>query len=1567
MHAENLNVASKTEITDFLSQTLGSYLKLAPEQIDPQAPFLEMGASSLILVDSFRVLQEAFKVRPSMRRVFDEFNTIELLADYIVTLMVEREQAIQSGALAANDGPLGDGDEFPLTDAERQILFLTAYSEGARAAYMESALLKLSGPLDGAALEGALAQLSERHQALRTVIPAEGEVQRVQANATTRLSLIDFSRDTPEVQQAKVGAWLKEEARRPIDLSQQALRVHLLRLAEDAHLLALSGHSLLLDRSALNLILAELGALYAAASGHAAAELGEPLPFSAYLEQLAAYAGSPQHAADEAFWLAQVGPALPVVELPGDRPRPPVKSYGGARLVVKLDAELAEEVREFSKRSGVTAFMTYLAAFNLLLGRLSGTDDLAVGVLARAAGQVDLERLVANSTNPVVLHSRLPTEAGFDSYLKGVREQLLAMADHSEYPFASLVRALNPARDQSRSALFSVAFNLEPATRAAGFGALSAEAITPPIQFTRFDLELRLGEPEGDGAVQLICDYATDLFDAATIRRWMGHYKALLRTALRAPAEPLGQLPLLDAAERQQLLEGFNSNRSSHPADLTLHGMFEAQAARTPDAVATVDGETRLSYRELNERANRLAQLLLARGVAPDTVVGLFVDRTVEMVVAVLAVLKAGAAYLPLDPNYPKARLEFILEDANTQLVITQQRLLPLIEAVPGDRICLDSDGAALAQQGSDNLALAVRPEQAAYVIYTSGSTGKPKGVVIEHRNAANLVQWAHASYSAEELQAVLFSTSICFDISIFELFAPLSLGGEVVVVENALHLLQHPAAGEVTLINTVPSAMAELLRQGEVPASVRVVNMAGEVLHNALAQEVYRQTQAEKVYNLYGPTEATVYATWELIERGQESEPTIGRPVTNTLAYVLDEAMQPVPIGVAGELYLGGAGVARGYLNRPELDAEKFLADPFAEGGRLYRTGDLVRWSADGRIIYVGRADHMVKLRGFRIELGETEVALAKHAQVQETTVVVREDSPGDQRLVAYVVAADPTEEPTSVELQMFLKATLPDYMVPHTFVLLEALPRLPNGKVDRSALPAPSSARKVALGRSYDAPRNATEEVLAHIWAEILQLERVGVNDDFFELGGHSLLMTPLMIEIRKTFAIKMTMREFFALPTVAGVAAKIEQLSAAKAEAQAKAPTGDDDEADEFDQASEAVQERFRFLYQEAELDPEINAHGLSYQPVENPSKLFITGATGFVGSHLLAEILDSRPVQIFCLVRAANAAQGVERIRKGMETFSLWKEHYREQLIPVMGDLSKPGLGLSEEDRERIAQEADFIIHNGASVNFIYPYSALKAVNVDGTREVIRLAFHRRIKPVHFISTVAVLPMGAHRVFMEANSLDHRLNLNMAYDETKWVAEKMLTAARDRGLPVTVYRPGEVSGHSATGQCVPQHFIYAVLAGSMQLRAFPKANSMVDLTPVDYVAQAINHLAFRQESLGKTFHIVNPNPIHIDHLLDWFRSIGYRFDIKRLNAWRSQLMNDPAFTDNALYPYAAVLEDFHEVHLNFPVYDTRETLAALEGSGVECPPIDEQLMSTYQQFFVKVGFLEPPHVQ
>ncbi|HOR01588.1 MAG TPA: amino acid adenylation domain-containing protein, partial [Anaerolineae bacterium] len=902
----------EAQLADIWAQVLGV------PQVGCDDDFFALGGHSLLATQVVSRLRQACEVELPLSSVF-EAPTVAGLAERV---QAARHAAAEPIRTLPREGPLA------LSFAQQRLWFLDQLEPGSPL-YNIPGSVRLTGPLQVEALERALGEIVARHEVLRgSFASREGQPVQVIAPALdVPLPIIDLRALLGPEREAEALRLAREEAQRPFDLSRGPLvRAMLLRLAAEEHVILLTMHHIVSDGWSLDVLLRELGALYAACAA------GRPSPLPPLPVQYADYAAwQRERLAGEAleqqlaYWRQQLAGAPPTLDLPTDRPRPATQSFHGAHRAFALPDALAQALSALSRGEGATLFMTLLAAFQALLARYTGEENLCVGSPIAGRNRAEIEGLIGFFVNTLVLRADLSGNPSFRELLRQVRATTLGAYNHQDLPFEMLVDALQPERDLSRTPLVQVMFDLESAPlQALELPGLTLRLLDVERGTAKFDLLLAMVEE--DGRLRGTLEYNTDLYDAATIERLLGHWQALLEGIVADPDRPLSALLLLDEAERRQVLVEWNDTAGALPAAPCVHELFEAQAARTPDAVALACGGERLSYRELNRRANQLARHLRRLGVGPEVLVGLCSRRTPAMVAAMLAVLKAGGAYVPLDPGYPEERLRMMLADAAAPVLLAQE---PLPEGLAGQGmaiVSLDTVCGELAGEDEDNLAAAAMPENLAYVLYTSGSTGRPKGVAIEHHSVAAMLGWAQALFGAEDVAGVLASTSICFDLSVYEIMLPLVSGGRVLLVDNVLDLLGSPLAGEVTLLNTVPSALAELLRLGGLPAGVRVVNLAGEALPRALVDRVYAETGAMRVHNLYGPTEDTTYSTWSLVERGDGRTPAIGRPLAQTQVYVLDRELRPVPVGVVGELYLGGEGLARGYLRRPELTAERFV-----------------------------------------------------------------------------------------------------------------------------------------------------------------------------------------------------------------------------------------------------------------------------------------------------------------------------------------------------------------------------------------------------------------------------------------------------------------------------------------------------------------------------------------------------------------------------------------------------------------------------------------------------------------
>ncbi len=1171
-------VAPRNETEQALADVWSEVLGI--EQIAADDHFFALGGHSLLVAKLLSRIRQRLGVELPLRSVF-EAPVLADLAERITSRRTAEPQAPPLVRTPRTEPP-------PLSFAQKRLWFLDRLDPGSSAYNIPDAL-RVAGRLRPNVWDLALSEIVRRHEALRTTFAWSGSepVQVIGAPEPVDSTRVDLRSLAPGEREVEARRLRLEEAQAPFNLERgPLLRSTLVQLADEDWLLLLTMHHIVSDGWSTGVLIHEMRELYPAFAAGRPSPLPElPIQYADFAAWQRGWLRGEILEQEIAHWRGVLSDAPPALDLPTDHPRPAAQSFRGGRERLEINTGIARSLADLAAREGVTLFMTVLAAFEILLARYTHARDFCVGSPISGRNRIEIEGLVGFFVNTLVLRSDLSGEPDVRDLLGRVRARVLDAYSHQDVPFELLVDDLAPQRDLSRSPLFQILLLVQnsplPELRLPG-----ASLVALPLESRTAKFDLTLTVEETDRGLWAGLEYAADLFEVTTARRMLRHFGVLLDAIVSDPRRPVWSLPILLPGERQQILVEWNDAELGRRKPGWVHELFEAQVRRTPEATALAWRGLRLTYIELNRKANRLAHHLRRLGIGPESRVGVSLERGPEMIVSLLATLKAGGAYVPLDPSYPAPRLAWILEDAGIEVLLTRTPFLERLPGFTGWAFRFEADSHLLAAEPEVDPAGWRFDRQLAYVLYTSGSTGRPKGVLIEHRNAVALLDWASSLFAPEELAGVLAATSINFDLSIFEMFLPLICGGTVILAENALELTDLATAGEVTLVNTVPSAAAELIRSGGLPPSVRTVNLAGEPLPRTLVEDLYRIPSIRKVYNLYGPTEDTTYSTWALLGPGETAAPSIGRPIAGSQLYLVDPGFQPVPLGSAGEIVLGGSGLTRGYLGRPDLTAERFLPNPFAAepGERLYHTGDLGKLLPDGRVAFLGRIDHQVKIRGFRIELGEIEAVLREHTQVEDVVVIARE-SAGGPRLLAYVVleGSRPASSEVEERLRQHVAERLPAHMIPSALVLLKELPRTPNGKVDRRALPDPGMTAREA----YVAPKTPMEELIASVWAEVLDLPRVGAEDNFFELGGHSLLATRVMVRLRDAFGLDLPLRRLFETPTVAGLARQAGAAGTIEEQAPPLRPRGTAEPRLSF------AQERLWFLEQ---LQPEAAAYNL-----------------------------------------------------------------------------------------------------------------------------------------------------------------------------------------------------------------------------------------------------------------------------------------------------------------------------------------------------------------------------------
>jgi amino acid adenylation domain-containing protein len=1137
-------VAPRNEVERKLAGTWSEVLQI--DDIGVHDNFFDLGGHSLTASRVLSRVLDCFRVEVSLRSFF-ESPTLTGLARNV-------ENALRQGPSETNL-PLVRAPRdrhLPASFGQRALWFHDQLEPGS-CAYNLVFSYRFSGELDVQLMEQSINQIVARHEVLRTVFEAvDGRpVQNILPVMTIGLEVIDLSNLVAEsLQDSEVRRFAGVLAEQSFDLTRgPLLRLALLRLASNEYVFFLAVHHIVFDGWSIGVFSRELSQIYNSLRS------GKPCPFPELRIQYADFSMWQRERLRDAnlqnslsYWKTQLD-NLPTLMLPIKRVQHIPERASGGREEFEVSDELMDLLRSLANRSGTTLFMVLLTAWKVALYRYTGQTDITIGTPVAGRNHPAVEELIGYFLNLVVLRSDLSGDPTVHELLDRIRRVCIDAFSHQDVPFEKLVEELRPTRHVTTNPLVQATFALQNNPKQSlNLTGIAVRDLDISAGVARpFDLHLYMIEEET--CLRGYVSYNKNLFETDTVRRLIDHLKNLLKAIAANQDQRISAFPMMTDEETHQLLVEWNDTKTDYAKEKCIHELFEAQVEKTPDAIAITFENHQVTYRGLNQRANQLAHYLRRRGVRPDDLVSLFMERSPEMVIAILGVLKAGGAYLPIDPNLPAERIQFLLTDAQVELILTQDKLQAALGDFSGEVFCLDNDRSNLSDENQENPRPTALGHHAAYVIYTSGSAAVPKGVINIHDGLRNRIQWMQQNYRLSALDRVLQKTPYTFDVSVWEFLWPLTSGASLVLAQpggqrDSAHLVELIKSWQITTLHFVPSMLGIFLQEPgfEQCSSLRQVFCSGEALSYEVQQNFFERSAAV-LHNLYGPTEASIDVTaWQCRRDYAAKVVPIGRPIANTQIYILDEYLVPVPIGVVGEIHIGGDGLARGYLNQPELTAEKFIYHSFngEPARRLYKTGDLARYLPDGNIEFLGRVDNQVKIRGYRIELGEIEAVLAQHPSIQHAVVLAREDSPGERRLVAYVVTA-PGTTTSATELRSALRQKLPDYMLPSAIVLLDSLPLTPNGKLDRKALPAPDQNRP-ELDETYTAPRTPTEDILAKIWAEVLKIEKVGIQDNFFNLGGHSLLATQVVSRIRDPFQMDIPLRTLFEKPTVEELAIAI-----------------------------------------------------------------------------------------------------------------------------------------------------------------------------------------------------------------------------------------------------------------------------------------------------------------------------------------------------------------------------------------------------------------------------------------
>ncbi|BAZ37901.1 amino acid adenylation domain-containing protein [Calothrix sp. NIES-4101] len=1420
--------------------------------------------------------------------------------------------------------------------------------------YAAQSAFLITGNLNIQLLQQAVQKVFARHEIFRTnfhSLPGiKIPVQVIQSSNFPIWRNIDFSKYDSDEQSKKIENYLFADRRLlNKDDNNSLLSLSLVNLSDNKYLLVLTLSSLCADAWTLNNLFSEISETYNFCFKNQKL-LDAPIQYIQFSEWQNQLLEDEDAEAGQEYWQQHNFINQPPLILPWESNLSREIQFVSAIFNQKISSDLVDKISTIVTQQNTTISNFLLTCWQTLIWRLTNQDNIIISNIFNDRKYEELQGLMGLASKCLPVQCVFQKDFKFSEVLTQISDNIHQINKWQEY-FIWQDNTEGVANCQE----LPIGFEFQELPKDCSSGDVTFSLFHHFSCFAPFKLKLNCRQTISEIILEL--QYNQCLFSHDNIQQIFECFLNIVTSVIDNFNANIAELEIINNQEKNQLLVTFNNTYKKYPAFQCIHQLFEQQVKKTPEYTAVVCENQKLTYTQLNARANQVAHYLKNLGISADVLVGLYLERTVDIIVGILGVLKASAAYLPLDPKLPAENLAFRVQDAQATIVLTQQSLAEKLLPTEAQIICLDTDWETIALESCENPQTSVQPENLVYAIFTSGSTGKPKAVAIEHQQLLNYLYGILDRLNLPTAASFATVSTFAADLGNTVVFASLCTGG-------CLHILSQERASDaqaiadyfqqypIDCLKIVPSHLTALLTASPTRSILprQCLILGGEASTWDLIKNIRQQAPKCQIFNHYGPTEATVGVLTYPIEISHSDAKTVplGKPLPNTQVFVLDEKLQLVPRGVVGELYIGGDCLARGYLHHPELTQEKFIQNPFVNfqlargkfSHRIYKTGDLVRYLPDGNLEFVGRADNQIKIRGFRIELGEIEATLKENYQVQ-TAVVIVEDN---QRLVAYIVLKSeshrsPRQQSEIInDLRSFCFQKLPDYMLPSAFVLLQALPLTSNGKVNIQALIALAKNRS-EVNQIYIEARTPIEKTLSEIWLQLLRLEQVGIHDNFFDLGGHSLLITQLLAKVRKAFHIEINLRDLFDAPTIADLSQIIERKNVGI-----------------FTDTANVN------LLEEAVLSPSIQVN-VSGEYQSHPQSILLTGATGFIGSFLLYELLQQTTATIYCLVRSQDNISTQARLINSLKSYLLWDESFRQRIMTVNGDLAKQFLGLSEDKFLSLARQIDVIYHNGAWVNFTYPYSVLKAANVLGTQEILHLATQMKIKPVHFISTIGVAQIEDNPDKIEKS--------DNGYTQSKWVAEKLIKIAGERGVPISIYRPGRICGDSKTGACNPEDHTFRLIRGCIQLGSAPKQNFMVNLTPVDYASKAIVYLSQQKSSLGQIFDITNPQSISWCEMANLICTLGYPIQQIPYEHWRDKLLqSSEAENNNALYPLIGMFSETYEkssnqnsVKDNFHYHNT---LAGLAESGLTCPPVNYELLQTYFKYLISTGFLSQPQL-
>lgn len=1508
--------------------------------------FFELGADSLNIITFITRLYDEIKVELNLREIY-QVPCIAELSEYIASKKNDANGLDVPGAEWDIQVRKADKkDDYPLSSGQRRLYLLSQMDAGS-VNYNICWVGFIEGEIDLPRLENAFSKLIHRHEALRTAFDVlDGyPVQRVHDRVDFKIGVTDGNAEELD---SIIDGFIQ-----PFDLSRAPLiKVHVVRLEKEKSALLFDMHHIISDGASINIMLKELNGLY-----HGDALVPVKTQYRDYAVWQKDYLKTRKLKEQEKYWLELFSDEASILNMPTDYPRPALQSFEGSIYRFDIEKDLSDRLKTLAAQSGSTLYMVLLSAYSILLSKYTGQEDIVVG--SPVAGRInsEFENTMGMFVNTLAMRNYPAGGKTFSGFLEEVRENTLKALDNQNYPFEELISKLKIKRDPGRNPLFDTLFVLQNFDISnILLGGLRVQPYAFDSKASKFDLTL---EAVHKGSMlSFNMEYCTKLFKRETIERLARHFINILNAIAKDSQVRISRLDYLTGEEKHRLLYDFNDTRRDYPADKVIHQLFEEQVERTPDKVAACFKNNSLTYRELNEKANQLAGWLRKEGVGPNVLVGLMLHRGLEMVTGVMAILKAGGAYLPIDPEFPEERIRYMLEESGMEILLLEKGLSSLVNFKNKIPFSLEDMPAS---EDTHNPANINAPGDLLYVIYTSGSTGKPKGVMLEHRNLVNLMNFQFTKTNIDFNSRVLQFTTISFDVCYQEIFSTLLSGGELFIVDSrtkrdAEDLLEFIRKNGINVLFIPPSYLKMIVNtEGfieKLSKTLKHIIIAGEQL--IISEQFKQYLQENKVYlhNHYGPSETHVVTTYT-VEPGPgiPELPPIGKPISNTRIYILDKEYYPVPEQVTGELYIGGDNVGRGYLNKPAMTQERFLPDPFADGERMYKTGDLARWMSDGNIEFLGRADNQVKIRGFRIELGEIESCLLNHDGIKEAAVIARKDSRGYNQISAFVVVQG---EVSPFQMRYYISDRLPDYMVPAYFTVLDSMPMTPSGKIDRKALEGYTANEE--RHEEFEEPVNDTERKLVDIWCKVLNKEAISVTDNFFEIGGDSLAI--ILVQARTyAYGWGLKAQDFYMHQTIRELARKITGA----------AGLADSGYISALDEAA-AVGRELGILYE--------RSGKKGGGAVEN---VLITGATGYLGIHILNELLSSTGLKAYCLIRGADEAASRAHLLERLNYYFPGRHGklFNERFFAVKGDITRAQFGLPEDEYTALGEKIDVVIHSAAIVKHFGVYDDFEKVNVLGTRETLDFASRFGTAFRHISSTgisgnnYLNYPEAGEKkaVFTEDDFYIGQNYRDNVYVRSKFEAESLVFSALKNGLDASIFRIGYLTGRYSDGrfqQNIEENAFYNKLKLIAKTGVAPESifRQEVEFTPVDCCSKAIVKL-LEAKGCGHVFHMFNHNSIKAEDLIGMIA--GYSEEgirILGMDAYKEFMMK--AVGDESKQEFLKGLiydldyTDKFEEGL-FRLLDSTKTQVCLKETGFEWPRIDQKYIDKIYAYMIEVGFI------